>query len=381
METIKKLVQESSLSKCTGALSGLDALVNSPSYLAIKNITENSVAASLKNSGLLALQRDMKQRQELWNSCFKGYTTVLESIKPVLENYNRVAELTCVSKEMANILQPLSASSIALQSLKPMSETLSLFGEVSTLVMNKPSLLTHLHSALESQIDTSLWDYWDYTEEISEDNIDSSMEDEIVAIVSEENKEGLIQQFISRYGEKGKKVLIFLVKWLIATFMGGLMTFYCEPVYKMMIPSALRQDQSVESTQIEEIPVNTEIHVWGDVTNNFIEISYSIDDKEYQGYISKEELENNSQKISNEVEWEHVVFINEVVQLLAEKWNLECDTVYKFLKDDTTILNDYILEHYDVLCFIDKEELVNVIEQYCDKEGIVIPKLEKESID
>ena len=48
----------------------------------------------------------------------------------------------------------------------------------------------------------------------------------IVAIVSEENKEGLIQQFISRYGEKGKKVLVLLVRWLILTFMSGLMKFY-----------------------------------------------------------------------------------------------------------------------------------------------------------
>lgn len=377
MDTIKKLVEEKSLSKYTGALSGLNALLNSPSYLALKSIAENSAVTSLQNSGLFALKRELQQKQALCNSCFKGSVAGLEAIKPVLDNYNRVAELTCVSKEMATLLQPLSASSIASQSFKPMAETISQFGELSTLVMNKPSLLTHLHTALESQIDTSLWDYWDYMDEISEDDIDSSMESEIVAIVLEENKEGLIQQFISRYGEKGKKVLVLLVRWLIATFMSGLMTFYCEPIYKMMIPSALRQEQSIESTQIEEIPVNTEIHVWGDVTNNFIEISYSIEDKEYQGYISKEELENNSQKISNEMEWEHVVFINEIVELLAEKWKLGCETVYKFLKDDTTIMNDYVLEHYDVLCCIEKEEIVDMIEKYCVEEGIVIPQCEK----
>lgn len=377
MDTIKKLVEEKSLSKYTGTLSGLNALVNSPSYLALKSIAENSAVTSLQNSGLLALKRELQQKQVLCNSCFKGSVAALEAIKPVLDNYNRVAELTCVSKEMAALLQPLSASSIAFQSLKPMAQTVSKLGELSTLVMNKPSLLTHLHTALESQIDTSLWDYWDYMDEISEDDIDSSMENEIVAIVSEENKEGLIQQFISRYGEKGKKVLVLLVRRLIATFMSGLMTFYCEPIYKMMIPSALRQEQSIESTQIEEIPVNTEIHVWGDVTNNFIEISYSIEDKEYQGYISKEELENNSQKISNEMEWEHVVFINEIVELLAERWNLECETVYKFLKDDTAIMNDLILEHYDALCFIDKKEVMDMIEKYCVEKDIVVPQCEK----
>ena len=376
MDTIKKLVEEKSLSKYTGALSGLNALVNSPSYLALKSIAENSAVTSLQNSGLFALKRELQQKQVLCNSSFKGAVAGLEAIKPVLDNYNRVAELTCVSKEMAALLQPLSASSIALQSLKPMVETISRFGELSTLVMNKPSLLTHLHTALESQIDTSLWDYWDYMDEISEDDIDSSMEDEIVAIVSEENKVGLIKQFIACYGEKGKKILVAVLSFIVLSFFDNLIGFCSEPIYKMIVPAILWQEESAESSQKDEIPANTEIHIWGDVTNNFIEISYSIADKEYQGYISKEDLENNSQKISNEMEWEHVVFINEIVELLAERWNLECETVYKFLKDDTDIMNDYILEHYDVLCLIEKEELVNVIEQYCEKEGIVILRCE-----
>ena len=374
MDNIKKLVQDSSITKCVGVIAGLNALVNNSSYQSIKNIAENSIAFSFENSSLSVLQKEIQQRQEIMDSCFKGSTAALEAITPALESYNRIAELTCVSREMAELLQPLSTNGFVLQNITPMTDALSQLGELSTLVMNKPSLLTHLHSALESQIDTSLWDYWDNAEAISDDDIDSVMGEELVEIVTEENKEGLIQQFVSRYGEKGKKLLVKLVKWLIGIFMGELLTFYCEPIYKMMVPSVLLQEPSIESTQAGEIPADTEIHVWSDVANDYIEISYVIEEKEYQGYILKEEFDNKSQKISNEIKWEHVVFINDVVELLAEKWNIECETVYKFLNEDTMVMNDYIMEHYDVLCFIDKGEVVNLIEQYCKKENITIPK-------
>lgn len=377
MDNIKKIVQDSSLIKCAGVLDGLNTLVNNPSYQAIKT-TADSFAASLENSPLSVIQRELQQKQDMWDSCLKGCAVGLQAVAPVLDNYNKVAELTIVSKKMAEILQPLSTSSIGLQDLTPMTSALSQLADLSNLVMNKPSLLTHLHSAIATQIDTSLWDYWDSVEEISENDIEDAMSEEIVAIVSEDNKESLIEQFIVRYGERGKKILVSVLKWLILTFIGGLVTFCAEPVYKMIVPSVLRQEQSIDAIQTEEIPINTEIHVWGDVTNNFIEISYSIDDREYQGYISREELENNSQKISNEIDWKHVLFINEVVEVLAQNWNIDCETVYRFLKDDTCILNDYILEHYDVLCSIEKDDLVRALEQYCIEEGITVPKVNKE---
>lgn len=76
--------------------------------------------------------------------------------------------------------------------------------------------------------------------------------------------------------------------------------------------------KSVETEPIVKIPSDTEIHVWREVVNQFIEITYTVNNIEYQGYITKEDLENNSQKISNEIEMEHLIFIQNTVETLAK---------------------------------------------------------------
>lgn len=377
MDITKKLTQDNWVSKYDGAVTALDALINNSSYQAIKSIAENSAISALAGVELSSLHKELQKSRELWSSQYKGYASALSSIKPVLDSYNRVSELTCITKDVASLLQPLSDARLVLQSIKLPADTFSHFKELSTLVLDNPSLLTHLQSAVESQIDTSIWDYWDYTQRSPEETIDSSMEDEIVEIVKSDDKKSSVKHFFARYGEPGIKLLARFICFLIITFCSGLVTTYCEPIYKILIPSTLWQDENMEHSQVETIPTDTKIHIWGDLEENLIQISYTVDNKEYQGYISKFELENNSQKISNAVEWEHVVFINEVVELLADEWNLDCEIVYNFLKDDTSIMNDYILEHYDVLCYIDKGELVNVIEQYCKEKRISIPKVEE----
>ena len=113
------------------------------------------------------------------------------------------------------------------------------------------------------------------------------------------------------------------------------------------------------------------------ITNNFIEIPYKINDTEYQGYMKQEEFETNTEKISNEVELEHILFINDVTQLLSEKWNIQSEEVYSFLKDETDLLNEYLLKHYDVLKLLEEAELVENIEKYCEEKGITVISSEK----
>ena len=86
----------------------------------------------------------------------------------------------------------------------------------------------------------------------------------------------------------------------------------------MLTPSFLHQTESIEETELTKIPANTEIHVWSEVTNNFVEITYQINETEYQGYITKEELENNTELVSGEVTYEQISFMNDVVEVLAE---------------------------------------------------------------
>ena len=89
------------------------------------------------------------------------------------------------------------------------------------------------------------------------------------------------------------------------------------------------------------------------------------------------EFETNTEKISDEVELEHIIFINDVTQILSEKWNIQPEQVYYFLKDDTDLLNDYLLKHYDVLQLLDEAELIGNIEKYCGEQGITIPIMQE----
>lgn len=366
MDGLDKIMKETSIMKYAAGLQ------------TVKGVPKSSLAIAMENESLSKVQKELQTIKSIAMEKNAGYYAMAQGLASVLENYHQLSEVTCVAKQLAERLQPLSAIRTPLEGVSAIANAISPFSELSSMVIKNPSLLTCLHSALESQIDTSLWDYWDSTEELSDDDIDEAMSEELVAIVGDENKANLIKQFITRYGEKGKDILIRVWKWLVLAILGGLVAYCSEPIYRVISTTILRQEQSMHSSQNEEIPPNTEIHIWGDVTNNFVEISYSIDDVHYQGYISREEFEKNTQKISNEIELEHICFINDIVEVLSECWNVDNETVYSFMKKDTTLLNDYVLEHYDLLKHMENEELVSVLEAYCEEHGIVIPKVPTE---
>lgn len=62
------------------------------------------------------------------------------------------------------------------------------------------------------------------------------------------------------------------------------------------------------------------------------------------------------------------------MEVLSEDWNIDSETVYRFLKGDTNLLNDYLLEHYNVLSNMENEDLIKALVVYCTEQGIVIPK-------
>ena len=201
------------------------------------------------------------------------------------------------------------------------------------------------------------------------------MQEDILMLTETEDKVGFLTQFLAKWGEKGRAIIVSVIKWIMITFIAGLVEHWCEPVYKVLTPSFLLQEENTDSENKTEIPVNTEIHVWNDITNNFIEITYKIDETEYQGYMEQGEFEANTEKISDEVELGHIIFINDVTQMLSEKWNIKPEQVYSFLKEDTDLLNAYLLKHYDVLELLDEAELIENIEAYCEEQGILIPTI------
>lgn len=366
MDDLDKLVKTTSVMKYAAGLQS------------VKGVPKSTFAIALENSSLGKMQKELQTIKSIALEKNVGYYAMAQGITSVLENYHQLSEVTCVAKQLAEAFQPLSAVSTSLVGMDAIANAISPISELSSMVIKNPSLLTCLHSVLESQIDTSLFDYLNKKDQTADAQLAESMCEELISIVDEENKESLIKQIITKYGEKGKRLLAEILRTLLIQFFCGWFAYCSEPIYKVITPSFLRPEQSIESTQTEKIPANTEVHVWGDVANNFVEISYSIDDVHYQGYMSREEFEKNTQKISNEVELEHICFIYEIVEVLSECWNIDNETIYSFLKDDTNLLNEYVLEHYDVLKHMENEELVSVLEAYCEEQGIVIPKVQTE---
>lgn len=89
--------------------------------------------------------------------------------------------------------------------------------------------------------------------------------------------------------------------------------------------------------------------------------------------MTQEEFEANTEMISDGVKLEHIVFVSDVTQLLSDKWHIQPEQAYNFLKNDTDLVNEYLLKHYDVLGLLDESELVENIEKYCEQHEISIP--------
>ncbi len=335
------------------------------------------VAASIQvEPALLGLAKELQKYKEMHESVYKSFSAVQQVLSPVLEEYHRVSEVVSVARKVQESIQPITNYLKDIQPVLPDTKVLSQLAEIRSRILLEPSVLIGLQEAIETQINSSLWEYEVEQDEFEEPFVDEIQED-ILMLAETEDKVGFLTQFLVKWGEKGRAIIVSVIKWIMITFIAGLVEHWCEPVYKVLTPSFLLQEENADTKNKIEIPVNTEIHIWNDITNNFIEITYKIDDTEYQGYMKQEEFVANTEKISDEVELEHIVFINDVTHLLSEKWNIQPEQVYSFLKDDTDLLNEYLLKHYDVLNLLDEAELVENIEKYCEDQGILIPTSEE----
>ena len=335
------------------------------------------VAASIQvEPAFLDFAKELQKYKEMHEYVYKSFSAVQQALSPVLEEYHKVSEVVSVARKVQESIQPITNYLKDIKPVLPDTKVLSQLAEIRSRILLEPSVLIGLQEAIETQINTSLWEYETEQVEFKEPFTDEMQED-ILLLAETEDKVGFLTQFLIKWGEKGRAIIVYVIKWIIITFIAGLMEHWCEPVYKVLTPSFLLQEENEDTENKIEIPVNTEVHVWNDITNNFIEITYKIDDTEYQGYMKQGEFEANTEKISDEVELEHIIFINDVTQMLSEKWNIQPEQVYSFLKDDTDLLNDYLLKHYDVLELLNEAELIENIEKYCGEQGIKIPAMEE----
>lgn len=355
---------------CAGAFSAIKTLEESPAFQALRRY-ENTIAV-LHEDGALRILREEAERTQRLLAPLSSYADAFGNLTSVMESYRGINELTCVSRQVAELMEQWSMSTKALQSIIPAMDSLTKCFSLTNRVFEEPSLLTHLHEVLESQIDTSLWDYYDSIDGVGE-NLDDETVEEIAEIIQSPDIAERIKVFLREKGELGKQAIVAIVVWITLEFLSGLLGYCSEPIYKVISTTFLRQEESVEATELTEIPTNTEIHVWNEVTNNFVEITYQINGTEYQGYITKEELENNAELVSGEVTYEQISFMNDMVEVLAERWDADSDSVYEFLNAETNLVNTYILKCYDALKHLDETELVRNLEEYCKSNEIEIP--------
>lgn len=355
---------------CSGVFSALKTLEESPALRALRQY-ERTIASLHEDRALRILREEAERTQRLL-APLNSYTTAFGNLTSVMESYRGINELTCVSRQVAELIEPWSMSAKALQSITPAMESLAKLSSLTNRVFEEPSLLTHLHEVLESQIDTSLWDYYDSINEVGE-NFDEETVEEISEIIQSPDIIERIKIFLREKGELGKQAIVAIVVWITLEFLSGLLSYCSEPIYRVIATTFLRQEESIEATELTEISRNTEIHVWNEVTNNFVEITYQLNGTEYQGYITKEELENNAELVSGEVTYEQISFMNDMVEILAEKWDADPESVYEFLNNETDLVNTYILKCYDALKHLDETELVRILEEYCKSNEIEIP--------
>lgn len=350
----------------------VSALKMDGGMLAYANAARTAASIQIDPS-LLSAMTELQKYKEQYESAYKSVAVIQQTLNPVLEEYHRISEAVSVVRNVQESIQPITNYLKHIKPVLPDTKVFSQLEEIRSRFILQPTVLIGLQEAIEAQINASLWEYETEQDELQEPIADEIKED-ILLMPDEEDTAGWLERFLEKWGEKGKAIIVSVLKSLLATILAGLITYWCEPVYKVVTPSFLLQEANADTENKIEIPVNTEVHVWNDITNNFIEITYNIEGREYQGYMEQNEFNANMEKISDEVELEHIVFINEATQVLSEKWNALPEQVYSFLKDDTDLINGYLLKHYDILVLLDNEEFVETFERHCEAQKIEIPQ-------
>lgn len=243
-----------------------------------------AVASIQVEPAILCFAKELQKYREMHESVYKSFSAVQQVLSPVLEEYHRVSEVVSVAKKVQESIQPITNYLKDIQPVLPDTKLLSQLAEIRSRVLLEPSVLISLQEAVESHVNTSIWEYEEQKDYFSEP-FTEEMQEDILILTETEDKVGFLRAIFEKWGEKGKKLIIAFIKAIIIAFFSGLFQKWCEPVYKVLTPSFLLEEENVDTQNKIEIPVNTEVHVWNDITNNFIEITYKIDEKEYQGYM------------------------------------------------------------------------------------------------
>ena len=323
MSSIEESIRlHNSIAEQFSVTNAVSAFINNSGAAAYLNAVNEFKQNLHLQPAFLEFQQEMKGFYRAQESVFQGISAFHNMIQPVFQEYQVVAGITNFVSQVQASMQPIRSCLQSIQPILQESQAFAQLTEIRNQVMLNPSLLTGLQQALEEQIDASVWEV-EAEQDTWEQTIEEEMYEEILSLTECEDKTGAMKLFLTKWGEKGKKLLIELIKWLTTAFLSGWIAYGCESVYKVISPTICLQEEDSETAERMEIPVNTEIHVWNEITNNYIEVTYKVDEVERQGFIPQEEFNANTELISDEVELEHIVFINNVTNLLAARWEMD----------------------------------------------------------
>lgn len=285
---------------------------------------------------------------------------------PIIANYESVSA--------AANLASIAASLPPINCQNEIAEAVSSFQDIFSSITSSLDVITPAISVIENlgnAMSALNFQTSDSLANIDWDSLSSEMQEDIRKMGEEECDEEFFQEYEAKWGEKGKQAIASLVKaiaiFVFSNFWGGYIGHCSEPIYKMMDEVFIYAEQSIESKVLGIASEDTEVTIWSSETQDFIEVSYSLDDTYYQGYMKKEDLENNTKKISDGVQIEQIVYINECTSIMAEYWDIDCAEAYVRLNEDTNTVTGFLIPNYDVISKMQDNDIATEIDQYYQK--------------
>lgn len=296
------------------------------------------------------------------------------------ENYEKLVGTAQSIAEVANITAPwIEEMQNISKNLPDVSLLEKLMRDVVTPIIPAMSALENLNRILPkfpmSGLDDALRTWDDIPEELEED---------IQDIIAGEFSDSDMEAYDKKWGERGIKALKTVIKvlliFIIQNFFGGYIGHLSEPIYKVIDQIPTFFERALESKQTENIPSGTEITVWSDETQDFVEVSYKINDEIQQCYIQRELLNDNAHKISDGMQIEEIVYVNWCVEVMAKNWDVEEAVAYGRICQDTETLEKFILPNYEAFSTMEEEDVFKEIEEfYQEQMNLLKIKRQKET--
>lgn len=278
----------------------------------------------------------------------------------MLGSYEMLAGTAQSIAKVANITAPwIEEMENISENLPDMSLLEKLMRDVVTPTIPAMSALENLNRILPkfpmSGLDGALRTWDDIPEELEED---------IQEIIAGDFSDTDVENYSKRWAEKGIRALKTIVITLLINLFWGYIGHRAEPLYKVIDQIPTFFERALESKQTENIPSGTEITVWSDETQDFVEVSYKINDEIQQCYIQREVLNENTHKISDGMQIEEIVFVNWCVEVMAKNWDVEEAVAYDRIYQDTETLEKFILPNYEALSTMEEEDVFKEIEGF-----------------